>query len=137
MSELRKSLFSKISQQPEWSFVNFFNAPRMICAAIFWICCPPLFMTCFMRASTILSISFEVWLISLGASMYGPFTAWLTVSHPAYTKSYLFKNPLCCRLLAFLLLYLAYLCHFLWYFVLAVVLIFASNCFFGFRKANL
>ena len=58
-------------------------APRMIYGTIFWICYLPQFIACFILASVTLLISFDVWLMSLGARLSRPFIAVLTVSLPA------------------------------------------------------
>ena len=75
-------------------------APRMIHDVIFWICCLPEFIACFILASKILLTSHDVWLASLGAKLFKPCIAVLTVSLPALAKLDLFKNPPRCCLLA-------------------------------------
>ena len=73
-------------------------AQRMICGAIVWICCPPSLITCLILASAILSTSFDVWIINFGVVLLRFLNTWLTVSLPAYAKSYLLKNPPLCWL---------------------------------------
>ena len=71
----------------------------MIRDAIFWICCLPEFIACFILASEILLTSLDVWLASLGAKLFKPCITVLTVSLPAFAKLHLFKNPPRFRLL--------------------------------------